>query len=174
MNTAEFALRENNTGSFPRGMALMFRAMRTWLHGGDPFEPLAFEEAARRASRPISRPGKRVFETLIREHLLDNQHRTTVLLKADTELAAEGSRRGAGAARCGARLARRGRRSKAVEEQTKKLKALQEEVDPPEALAKIPTLTLRGPADAPTSRSRSSAGRSRACRSTPTSCRPTA
>lgn len=27
MNTIEFALRENNTGSFPRGLALMLRAM---------------------------------------------------------------------------------------------------------------------------------------------------
>ena len=46
MNSFEFALRENNTGSFPRGMALMFRPMRTWLHGGDPFAPLSYESAA--------------------------------------------------------------------------------------------------------------------------------
>src|SRR5690606_25701098 len=43
LNTVEFQLRENNTGSFPRGIALMFRAMRTWLHGGDPLQPLRFE-----------------------------------------------------------------------------------------------------------------------------------
>src|SRR6185312_16583482 len=29
MNSFEFALRENNTGSFPRGMALMFRSLRS-------------------------------------------------------------------------------------------------------------------------------------------------
>ena len=43
MNTTEFGLRENNTGSVPRGIALMFRAMGTWLYGGDPLEPLSFE-----------------------------------------------------------------------------------------------------------------------------------
>ena len=42
-------------------------------------------------SRPISRPASRVFEDLVRTNLLDNQHRTTVLLKADPELGAEGS-----------------------------------------------------------------------------------
>jgi Zn-dependent M16 (insulinase) family peptidase len=49
MNSIEFALRENNTGSFPRGIALMFRSMRTWLHGGDPLEPLHLRGAARGA-----------------------------------------------------------------------------------------------------------------------------
>lgn len=33
VNTIEFSLRENNTGSFPRGLSLMLRSMSTWyLH----------------------------------------------------------------------------------------------------------------------------------------------
>ena len=79
MNTVEFALRENNTGSFPRGIALMFRSMRTWLHGGDPLAPLTFE-APLAALKARLAAGERVFEDLIRTHLLDNPHRTTVLL----------------------------------------------------------------------------------------------
>ncbi|MFN2145308.1 MAG: insulinase family protein, partial [Anaerolineales bacterium] len=43
MNTVEFQLRENNTGSFPRGIGLMLSALTTWLYDGDPFEPLAFD-----------------------------------------------------------------------------------------------------------------------------------
>ncbi|MBV9470699.1 MAG: insulinase family protein, partial [Abitibacteriaceae bacterium] len=43
MNTIEFHLRENNTGSFPRGLALMFRALETWIYDGNPFDVLAFE-----------------------------------------------------------------------------------------------------------------------------------
>ena len=66
MNSAEFALRENNTGSFPRGMALMFRTMRTWLHGGDPLEPLTFE-APLAAIKADLAAGEPVFETLIRD-----------------------------------------------------------------------------------------------------------
>ena len=72
MNRFEFALRENNTGSFPRGMALMFRTLRGWLHGGDPFEALTYEQAARRAEG-AARPGERVFEDADPQHLVGNR-----------------------------------------------------------------------------------------------------
>jgi Zn-dependent M16 (insulinase) family peptidase len=140
VNTLEFALRENNTGSFPRGMSLMFRAMGTWLHGRDPLEPLQFEDALAAIKADLA-AGKPLFEDLIREHLLNNQHRTTVTLKADPEQSArenaeERSRLDAVRDSLGPDGL------KEIEESTKKLKALQEAVDPPEALAKIPTLTL--------------------------------
>ncbi|MDP1730220.1 MAG: insulinase family protein [Devosia sp.] len=140
INTAEFQMRENNTGSFPRGIALMFRSMRAWLHGGDPFEPLAFEAPLAALKGHIA-AGARVFETLIEQHLIGNRHRTTVLLKADTgqaarEAAEERARLDAAqAAMSAAELAE-------VAETTRKLKELQELPDPPEALARIPTLTL--------------------------------
>lgn len=140
MNTAEFALRENNTGSFPRGMSLMFRALRPWLHGGDPFEPLSFEDALAALKADLA-AGKRVFEDLIRTDLVENLHRTTVLLKADPTLGAQET------AEERERLdAVRGSLKpedlEAVAEQTRKLKALQDEVDTPEALAAIPSLGL--------------------------------
>src|SRR5688572_10534627 len=140
VNTIEFALRENNTGSFPRGIALMFRTMRTWLHGGDPLEPLQFEAPLAALKQDLD-DGKRVFETLIKQLLVDNPHRTTVLLKADTgqaarEAAEERARLDAADAAMspeeGAKIA----------EQTRRLRELQEIPDPPEALARIPTLTL--------------------------------
>ena len=140
VNTAEFQMRENNTGSFPRGIALMFRAMRTWLHGGDPLEPLAFEETLAALKGHLA-AGARVFETLISQHLVENQHRTTVLLKADTtqaarEAAEERARLDAAqAAMSPAELA-------GVAETTRNLKELQEQTDPPEALARIPSLTV--------------------------------
>jgi presequence protease len=140
VNSIEFALRENNTGSFPRGIALMFRSMRTWLHGRDPLEPLQFEEPLA-ALKEVLNDGKRVFEELIKAHLVDNTHRTTVLLKADTEQAereAAEERARLDAAEAAMTPAER----QAVVEQTERLKELQETVDPPEALARIPTLTL--------------------------------
>ena len=36
LNTFEFSLRERNTGSFPRGLALMLHALTYWLHGARP------------------------------------------------------------------------------------------------------------------------------------------
>src|SRR5512143_1712437 len=43
MNTIEFRLRENNTGAYPRGIALMQRVLTTWIHDEDPFILLGFE-----------------------------------------------------------------------------------------------------------------------------------
>lgn len=40
INTIEFSLRENNTGSFPRGLSLMLRAMASWIYDRDPLQPL--------------------------------------------------------------------------------------------------------------------------------------
>ena len=40
INTIEFSLRENNTGSSPRGLSLMLRAMASWIYDKDPFQPL--------------------------------------------------------------------------------------------------------------------------------------
>lgn len=140
VNSTEFGLRENNTGSFPRGIALMFRAMGTWLYDGDPLAPLTFEEplAALKSKLAV---GERVFENLIRTHLLDNSHRTTVLLKADPNKAAEDAseeRARLDAAQAGLDTTGLGE----VAEQTRHLKDLQEAIDPPEALARIPSLTL--------------------------------
>ena len=140
VNTLEFQLRENNTGSFPRGIALIFRSMRTWLHGGDPLEPLYFEAALARVKARLA-AGEPLFENLIRTELLDNPHRTTVLLRADPEQAAreaaeERARRDA------VRAEMSDTELADVMATATTLKALQEAVDSPEELAKIPSLRL--------------------------------
>ena len=140
LNSLEFALRENNTGSFPRGMALMFRTMRNWLHGGDPFEALTYEKPLGAVKARIA-AGEKLFEQLIATHLLANQHRVTVLLKADTGLAArEVEEERARLAAVEAELDETGR--EAIVAVTAHLKELQGEADPPAALAKIPSLGL--------------------------------
>lgn len=40
VNTIEFSLRENNTGSFPRGLSLMLRAVGAWIYDRDPYTPI--------------------------------------------------------------------------------------------------------------------------------------
>lgn len=140
INTTEFALRENNTGAYPRGLVLMIRALRTWLHGGDPLEPLAFEQPldalkARLAAEP------RLFEQMIRDRLLNNPHRNTVIMEPDPALGAQLEAQEA------ARLAEERARMTdedlhRVFEEMQTLKAMQEAPDPPEALAAIPSLTL--------------------------------
>ena len=51
VNTIEFSLRENNTGNFPRGLNLMIRAIRTWIHDGDPLTAHELSERERRLVR---------------------------------------------------------------------------------------------------------------------------
>jgi Zn-dependent M16 (insulinase) family peptidase len=86
LNTIEFRLRENNTGAFPRGIVFMLRALRSWLHGRDPLSPLAFEAPLAAIKAQVA-GGERYFERLLQRHLVDNRHRTVLVLKPDRDLA---------------------------------------------------------------------------------------
>ena len=44
INSMEFALREFNTGSFPRGLSFMLGAMSSWIYDRDPLGALRFEQ----------------------------------------------------------------------------------------------------------------------------------
>ncbi|MCB9454060.1 MAG: insulinase family protein [Anaerolineaceae bacterium] len=139
LNSVEFTLRENNTGSAPRGLVMMFRALQTWTHGGDPMERLAFADALERIKERATQPG--YFEGLIRQYLLENPHRTTIVLKPDDTVrekrdAAEQAR--IDTARAG--MSEAG--VAAVLADTEILKEQQATPDSPEALATIPRLTL--------------------------------
>lgn len=140
MNTVEFSLRENNTGQFPRGIFTMFKALTTWLHDGNPFATLAFE-APLEAIKTRLETGEAYFETLIQKYFLDNPHRSTVVLKPDAafnqRLAEEESAR---LQEVRAQMSEE--ELQAVVENTKKLKAIQETPDTPEALATLPVLHL--------------------------------
>ncbi|MHA6296918.1 insulinase family protein [Devosia sp. CAU 1758] len=139
LNTFEFNLREQNTGSYPRGMTYMFTALGGWLHGGDPLAPLVFEDALAKLKEKAASGH---FEREIRRLFLDNPHRVTSKIEADPEQAAREAKVEAD------RLAdvRAGLDEAAlanVLERGERLKALQEAIDRPEDLAKIPTLTLK-------------------------------
>ena len=138
VNTIEFALRENNTGRYPRGLALLVRALDTWLHDRDPLAPLAFEAPlaavkARLATEPAYP------QWLIRRYLLDNPHRVTVILEPDPEL----NQRLEEAER--ARLAKERTAMSdgdvaAVIANARTLQEQQNLPDPPEVLAMLPSL----------------------------------
>ncbi len=85
LNTIEFRLRENNTGSFPRGLLLMLRSLTTWLYDGDPLALLAFEKPLEMIKSGVQSNGA-IFEEMISRLLVNNPHRTTVILEPDPEL----------------------------------------------------------------------------------------
>jgi Zn-dependent M16 (insulinase) family peptidase len=139
-NTIEFILRENNTGSYPRGLVLMLRSLTTWLYDEDPLSLVAFE-APLEALKRMVRATPSYFESLIDRFLLHNAHRTSLLLKPDPELAKELDR----TEKQRLLQARSGLSSTALQKiaaDTATLKAIQETPDPPQALAQIPSLKL--------------------------------
>lgn len=140
LNTVEFQLRENNTGSFPRGLGLALRSMTSWLYDGDPLAPLAFEKPLAGIKASLSNGGK-YFEGLIYQYFLTNPHRTVVTLKPEPGLGQkvdneekerlEKRRAGMSAAQL-----------QAIMEQARRLKEIQETPDTPERLATLPGLKL--------------------------------
>jgi Zn-dependent M16 (insulinase) family peptidase len=140
LNTINFRLRENNTGSFPRGIALMLRSLTTWLYEDDPFKLLTFE-APLDAIRERLKNDNRYFEKLIGTHLLENVHRTTLRFIPDPELGRRFEEEEK------SRLAKV-RESLSAEqvarlvEQTKQLKQKQEAPDSKDALETLPFLKL--------------------------------
>jgi hypothetical protein len=140
MNTVEFALRENNTGPYPRGLILMLRCLPGWMYLGDPFLPLSFAAPLRSIRERLAR-GERYFEDLVRTDLVDNLHTSVMLLEPDAEL----GRRQEQEER--ERLeALRARMSpadvEAVRARASELDRFQKTPDNPADLARIPTLAL--------------------------------
>ncbi|MDP6018086.1 MAG: insulinase family protein, partial [Candidatus Latescibacteria bacterium] len=138
LNTSEFRLRENNTGSYPRGLILMLRSLATWLYDGDPFEPLAFEAPLAALKERVAAGG--YFEGLIEDHLLTNPHRTTVYVRPDpTQSEREEAEEKSRLAKVRETLSEADMERIAAE--AVQLKERQETPDDPADLAKIPVLS---------------------------------
>lgn len=138
LNTLEFQLRENNTGSFPRGLSLMLRALTTWLYDGDPLALLAFEAPMEKIKARWTSE-HRFFEKMLDLYFLNNPHRHTLILKPDAglgkkEAAIERDRLDE------TRTAMSPDQVEAVVKNTETLKRKQATPDTPEALATIPVL----------------------------------
>ncbi|MFH1810775.1 MAG: insulinase family protein [Pseudomonadota bacterium] len=87
LNSIEFHLREQNTGSYPRGLSMMMEALCSWLHDGDPLALLPFEDSLGTLRQRLA-SGERVFEDMLQRDILDNPHCARVTLVPDRELGA--------------------------------------------------------------------------------------
>nr|GME11021.1 presequence protease 1, chloroplastic/mitochondrial-like [Ipomoea batatas] len=143
MNTIEFSLRENNTGSFPRGLALMLRSIGKWVYDMDPFEPLKYQKPLEDLKSRIAKEGsKAVFAPLIEQFILTNPHRVTVEMQPDPEKASrdEATEK---------EILNKVKSSMTQEDlaelarATHELRLKQETPDPPEALKVVPSLSLQ-------------------------------
>jgi presequence protease len=140
LNTIEFQLRENNTGSYPRGLLLMLRSLTTSLYDRDPIIPLAFDRPLETIKRKIAN-GEAYFENLLRELFLNNAHQTKVIMNPEKGVIKEFE-------------TKEKERLSSIQENmqydellaaikdNQRLKEIQNTPDSEEALAKIPTLKL--------------------------------
>ncbi len=140
LNTVEFRLRENHSGSFPQGLVLMLRALTTWLYGGNPLEMLAFEKPLTELKDTL-RSNPSFFCDLTRKHLVDNPHRATVLLQPDAELA-EADNAAEQKKLAEAHDAMTPEQLQEAARTARELQQMQQTPDPPKALAAIPRLKL--------------------------------
>ena len=138
LNTIEFALREKNSGRFPRGLAVMLEALNEWLYDKDPIEALSFGSSLA-AIKSEAMGGGIYFERLIRRWLLDNPHRSTITLLPDPK-AGEKREQAEKAALEAARVRMSTADMRALAAAAERLRLSQNVPDSPEALAAIPSL----------------------------------
>lgn len=140
INTFEFSLRENNTGSFPRGLYLMIYALDAWIYDQDPLLFVKYEKPLREASQRI-KSDPAYLQSLMQQYLLDNIHRTTTVIKPKPGLdAAKDEAEKEELAKVRSMMSEE--ELHAIIKNTQTLRERQQAQDPPELLAKLPRLGL--------------------------------
>lgn len=80
----EFANREIHGGT-PRGIRLMLRSLRGWLHDAPPETTLRFDRPMEEVKKRLAE-NPRMLQEMIDRWLVENPHRSTVTVVPDTEL----------------------------------------------------------------------------------------
>lgn len=138
INIKEFQLRESEYNGYPKGLMYGIRCMDSWLYGESPLTHLEYEEALNTIKSALTTD---YFEKLITKHLLNNIHRSLVIVKPKKGLSeekAEDLRKKL--ADYKASLSQE-EISKIIEN-TRRLKERQETPDTQETLKSIPLLSL--------------------------------
>ena len=136
LNSYSFNLREADSQSLPQGLVRGIAALRNWPYEIGPFETLAFES---RLELLAKKTDTDYFKNLIRENIIDNQHRVTAVLSPSPTEAAESLQR---------EQEKLNQRYSALDQSEKQaliqmnhdLLAKQNTPDSPEALASLPRL----------------------------------
>jgi Zn-dependent M16 (insulinase) family peptidase len=135
----EFSNREIRRSGGPYSLVWMRRSLRSWLHGGQPWDSLLFAPAFKELKRRLEKD-PRYFEDLIQTYLIDNPHRARVSVdpqegyreKKDAALAESLAKKAAGFTEA---------ERHALGEKNAALERFQSEGDSREALATIPHLS---------------------------------
>ena len=138
INRDEFKFREADFGSYPKGLMYGLNMLESWLY--DDSRPFYYVELLDTYKELKGAVDTAYFEDLIREYLLDNTHKSIVVVKPvkgltgkkDRELAKQLAERKAAMSQ---------EEIEQIVRETKELKEYQETPSPKEDLEKIPLLT---------------------------------
>ncbi len=134
----EFKLREADTKSSPKGLFYNGLVLRNWLHDADPTAQLRYEEPLSKIKTALTTD---YFEQMIETYLLNNNHRSMVILKPESGLVEKkGEELRAKLADYKASLSND--EINQLVEQTNELRIQQQTPNSPENLAKLPLLSL--------------------------------
>ncbi len=137
LNYYEFKYREADFGSYPKGLMYGLQIMDSWLY--DENLPFCNVEALATFKLLRERVGTGYFEKLIQKYLLDNRHKSIVVVKPKKGLAAQRERELAERLAAYKENLSNDEIARLVDE-TQALRAYQEEPDTKENLEKIPLL----------------------------------
>ena len=138
LNYIEFKYREEDNGRTPTGLDYGITALDSWLYDGEPYEYLRYEEEFRELRAKV---GTGWFEDLLKNTLLDNAFRSTVVITPE-----EGLTEKMDAAFAGKMAALKATLTKQeldeIKSTAEELKAYQEEPDSEETKKCLPRLSL--------------------------------
>lgn len=137
VNRDEFAYREADYGSYPKGLMYGLQMFATWLYDDNrPFDYLELGETYKQLKRDVD---SNCYEMMLQSLVLENHHKSIVVVRPVKGLT--GKREKALAGQLAAqKAAMTPEEIAAVVEETAALAAYQETPDQPQDLAKIPLL----------------------------------
>ncbi len=134
LHQLELSQREIRGDAYPFGLELIMEALTPALHGHDPFEFLEIDEALNNLKKKAA--SKDFIPALIKECLLENQHRITLTLYPDLELnARKAHNEEKHLKQIYNRLSEA--EKKDIQEKTQQLENRQAQIDDPEILPKV-------------------------------------
>ncbi|AOY76399.1 insulinase family protein [Clostridium formicaceticum] len=86
INIYEFKLREGDYGRYPKGLIYCMKSMESWLYDADPMLHLGYEDVLKKIKTALTTD---YFERLIEAHILNNSHRSLLMVKPKKGLAQE-------------------------------------------------------------------------------------
>lgn len=138
INSNEFKFREADFGNYPKGLIYGLQCLDSWLY--DDRQPFAYLEVLDIFHALKEQAGNGYFESLIRQYLLDNRHKTIVVVEPEKGLNDKNEKALAQKLAAYKNSLSSGEIQQLVSD-TAHLKEYQQEPSSPEALEKIPMLS---------------------------------